>query len=134
MSAKYSNIFPKIYNTIGAFGDLNLLGEINALTGRFKTNRRTNKRGIKSVRATFFFNDDIVSGIGFKKAKFRDKISNSLFGDAQNPRKVRSGNKKFDYFNGSLKLVELSVESEFFMSSKTAKQSEASFESAWMTT
>ena len=113
MALNNSNIFSKIYNTIGAFDDLNLLDGIDALTGIFKIKRITNRQGISSVKATFFFNDDIVSGLGFKKVKFRDKVTNSLFGDAQNPRKVSSGNKKLDYFDGSQKLVELSVERKF---------------------
>ena len=65
------------------------------------------------MKAIVFFKDDIVSDLDFKKVKFKDKVANSLFGDAQNPRKARSGNTKLDYFDGSKKLVELSVKDEF---------------------
>ena len=113
MSSRDSNVFTKIYDTIGAFDDLNLLEEIDALTGNFKVRRRTNRKGISNVKATFTFNDDVISNLGFKKVSFKDKVTNSIFGDAQNPRAVKSGNKKFDYFAGSQKLVELSVEPKF---------------------
>ena len=113
MSRQDTNIFTKIYDTIGAFADLRLLEEIDALTGKFKIRRKTNRKGISNVKATFTFNDDIVNNLGFKKVRFKDKVTNSLFGDAQNPRKVKSGNKKLDYFDGSQKLVELSVERKF---------------------
>ena len=113
MSRQDTNIFTKIYDTIGAFADLGLLEEIDALTGKFKIRRKTNRKGIPNVKATFTFNDDIVNNLGFKKVRFKDKVTNSLFGDAQNPRKVKSGNKKLDYFDGSQKLVELSVERKF---------------------
>ncbi|MDC3011416.1 hypothetical protein OAZ24_04205 [Synechococcus sp. AH-736-G21] len=113
MSRKDTNIFSKIYDTIGAFNNLGLLEEIDALTGNFSIRRKTNRRGISNVKATFTFTDDIVNNLGFKKVKFKDRVTNSLFGDAQNPRKVRSGNKKLDYFDGSQKLVELSVERKF---------------------
>ena len=122
MSRKDTNIFTKIYDTIGAFGDLSLLEEIDALTGKFKVRRKTNRRGISNVKATFIFNDDIVSNLGFKKVRFKDKVTNSLFGDAQNPRKIRSGNKKFDYFDGSQKLVELSVEKKFLNEFENGKK------------
>lgn len=55
------------------------------MTGYFNAKRRTNKKGISIVRATFAFHDDIVSGLGFKKIKFKDKNTNSFFGDADNP-------------------------------------------------
>ena len=110
MTAKNSNVFSEIINVIGAFDDLNLL---DALTGTFKARRRTNKKGISNVKATFIFKDDIISSLGFKKINFKDRVTNSLFGDAQNPRTVKSGNKKFDYYDGGQKLVELSVEPEF---------------------
>ena len=113
MTAKNSNVFSEIINVIGAFDDLNLLGGIDALTGTFKARRRTNKKGISNVKATFIFKDDIISSLGFKKINFKDRVTNSLFGDAQNPRTVKSGNKKFDYYDGGQKLVELSVEPEF---------------------
>ena len=122
MSRKDTNIFTKIYDTIGAFGDLSLLEEIDALTGKFKVRRKTNRQGISNVKATFIFNDDIVSNLGFKKVRFKDKVTNSLFGDAQNPRKIRSGNKKFDYFDGSQKLVELSVEKKFLNEFENGKK------------
>ena len=122
MSSRDSNVFTKIYDTIGAFNDLNLLGEIDALTGNFKVRRKTNRKGISNVKATFIFNDDIFSNLGFKKVRFKDKVTNSLFGDAQNPRKIKSGNKKFDYFDGSQKLVELSVENKFLNEFENGKK------------
>lgn len=122
MSTKASNVFSKIYDTIGAFDDLNLLDQTDALTGNFKIRRRSNKKGIASITALFSFNDDIISGLGFKKVKFRARVTNSLFGDAQNPRKIRSGNKKFDYFDGGSKLVELSVDRNFLNEFETSKK------------
>ena len=113
MSRKDTNIFSKIYDTIGAFNNLSLLEEIDALTGNFSIRRRTNRRDISNIKVTFTFTDDIVNHLGFKKVRFKNKVTNSLFGDAQNPRKVRSGNKKLDYYDGSQKLVELSVERKF---------------------
>ena len=113
MPAKDSNIFSEIYKTIRAFDDLSLLDEADTLTGKFKIKRKTNRQGISNIKATVFFKDDIVSDLDFKKVKFKDKVANSLFGDAQNPRKDRSGDTKLDYFDGSKKLVELSVEDEF---------------------
>ena len=122
MSSKESSVFSKIYDTIGAFNDLRLLEEIDTLTGNFKVKRRTNRQGISNVKATFTFGDDIIRGLGFAKTKFKDKVTNSLFGDAQNPRTTGSGNKKFDYFDGSNKLVELSVENKFLNEFENGKK------------
>ena len=122
MSSKESSVFSKIYDTIGAFNDLSLLEEIDALTGNFKVRRKTNRPDISNVKATFTFNDEFVSNLGFRKTTFKDKVTNSLFGDAQNPRKIRSGNKKFDYFDGSNKLVELSVEQKFLNEFENGKK------------
>jgi len=125
MSASDSNVFSRVYNVIRAFDDLNFLNETDALTGKFKLVRKTNKRmdtlGYSKVKATFLFDDDIVSGLNFKKVKFEDKGSKSLslFGDAHNRRKNKSGNTKLDYLAGpsfddaSQKLVELSVERKY---------------------
>ena len=122
MSAKDSNVFADIANVIGAFSDLNLIDKSDTLTGTFQVKRKTNRKGITSARATFTFKDDAVSNLGFKKVKFRDKITNSLFGDAQNPRTVKSGNKKLDYFADGRKIVELSVEPEYLEAFETGKK------------
>ena len=82
-----TKIILKIVDTIGAFDDLNLLDKTDALTGTFKIKRKINKKGIPNVKAHFIFNDDIFSNLGFKKVTFKDKVTNSLFGDATNPRK-----------------------------------------------
>ena len=124
MPAKDSNIFSEIYKTIRAFDDLSLLDEADTLTGKFKIKRRSNRQGISSIKAIVFFKDDIVSDLDLKKVKFKDKVANSLFGDAQNLRKASSGNTKLDYFDGSKKLVELTLEDKFlnvFEQSKTIK-------------
>ena len=113
MSKKASNVFSKIVDTIGAFGDLNLVDKTDTLTGTFKVKRKINNKGIDNVKATFFFQDDVFSGLGFKKVTFKDKITNSIFGDATNPRTVKSGNKKYDYLDGDKKIVELSIEPEY---------------------
>ena len=122
MPSKESSVFSKIYDTIGAFNDLNLLDETDTLTGNFKVKRKTNRQGISNVKATFTFTDDMVASLGFRKVKFKDKVTNSLFGDAQNPRAAKSGNKKFDYFDGSNKLVELSVEQKFLNEFENGKK------------
>ena len=122
MSAKDSNVFADIANVIGAFSDLNLIDKSDTLTGTFQAKRKTNRKGITSARATFTFKDDAVSNLGFKKVKFRDKITNSLFGDSTNPRTVKSGNKKYDYFDGSQKIVELSVVPEYLEEFETGKK------------
>lgn len=113
MSRKDSNVFSKIVETIGAFGDLNLVVKTDTLTGTFKVKRKTNRKGIDNTKATFFFKDEAFSGLGFKKVTFKDKITNTIFGDATNPRTVKSGNKKYDYFDGAQKIVELSIEPEY---------------------
>ena len=122
MPAKDTNVFSKIYNVIGAFDDLNLLDSSDTLTGTFKTRRKTNKKGISNVKATFVFKDDIVSSLGFKKVKFKDKVTNSLLGDADNPRTTNRGNKKYDYFDGDTKIVELSVEPDYLKAFETGKK------------
>ena len=122
MSAKDSNAFSDIANVIGAFSDLNLIDKSDTLTGTFTAKRKTNRKGITNAKATFFFKDDAVSDLGFKKVIFKDKITNSVFGDAQNPRTVKSGNKKLDYFADGKKIVELSVEPEYLEVFETAKK------------
>ena len=128
MSNKSPNAFAKIIQTIGAFDDLNLLDDSDTLTGTFKTRRKTNKKGISNIKATFIFKDDAFSDLGFKKVRFKDKVTNSLFGDAVNPRTVKSGNKKYDYlgslsgpFSGN-KIVELSIEPAFLKVFETGKK------------
>ena len=122
MSTKDSNLFSKIIQTIGAFDDLNLVDDSDTLTGTFKARRKTNKKGISNVKATFIFKDDIFSGLGFKKLRFKDKVTNSLFGDAHNPRTVKSGNKKYDYLHDGEKIVELSIVPEYLEDFETGKK------------
>ena len=122
MSAKDSNAFSDIANVIGAFSDLNLIDKSDTLIGTFTAKRKTNRKGITNAKATFFFKDDAVSDLGFKKVIFKDKITNSVFGDARNPRTVKSGNKKLDYFADGKKIVELSVEPEYLEVFETAKK------------
>ena len=122
MPKQSSSLFTKIIQTIGAFDDLNLLDKADTLTGAFKARRQTNKKGISNVKATFIFKDDAFSDLGFKKIRFKDKVTNSLFGDATNPRTVKSGNKKYDYFDGSQKIVELSVVPEYLEEFETGKK------------
>ena len=122
MSAKDSNVFSDIANVIGAFSDLDLIDKSDTLTGTFTAKRKTNRKGITNAKATFFFKDEAVSDLGFKKVRFKDKITNSVFGDAQNPRTVKSGNKKLDYFADDRKIVELSVEPEYLEVFETAKK------------
>jgi len=122
MSAKVSNVFSDIANVIGAFSDLDLIDKSDTLTGTFTAKRKTNRKGITNAKATFFFKDEAVSDLGFKKVRFKDKITNSVFGDAQNPRTVKSGNKKLDYFADDRKIVELSVEPEYLEVFETAKK------------
>jgi hypothetical protein len=132
MAKSSPNVFSEIFDAVNIFDTLvDLEG---SLSGTFKIRRKTNKKGIANVRGTFKFKDDILSGFGFNKIKFKDKSSGSFFGDFSdddllgNPRTVRSGNKKFDYsYNGTnsdiltsnnfvgerKKLVELSVFPEF---------------------
>ena len=127
MSRKDSNVFSKIVETIGAFGDLNLVEKTDTLTGTFKVKRKTNRKGIDSVKANFFFKDEAFSGLGFKKVTFKDKLTNSIFGDATNPRTVRSGNKKYDYFDGTKKIVELSIEPEYLEKFEQGKKHKGFF-------
>ena len=122
MSAKDSNAFSDIANVIGAFSDLDLIDKSDTLTGTFTAKRKTNRKGITNAKATFFFKDEAVSDLGFKKVRFKDKITNSVFGDAQNPRTVKSGNKKLDYFADDRKIVELSIEPEYLEVFETAKK------------
>ena len=122
MSAKDSNAFSDIANVIGAFSDLDLIDKSDTLTGTFTAKRKTNRKGITNAKATFFFKDEAVSDLGFKKVRFKDRITNSVFGDAQNPRTVKSGNKKLDYFADDRKIVELSIEPEYLEVFETAKK------------
>ena len=122
MSTKDSNAFSDIANVIGAFSDLDLIDKSDTLTGTFTAKRKTNRKGITNAKATFFFKDEAVSDLGFKKVRFKDKITNSVFGDAQNPRTVKSGNKKVDYFADGRKIVELSIEPEYLEVFETAKK------------
>ena len=122
MSAKDSNAFSDIANVIGAFSDLDLIDKSDTLTGTFTAKRKTKRKGITYAKATFFFKDEAVSNLGFKKVRFKDTITNSVFGDAQNPRTVKSGNKKLDYFADDRKIVELSIEPEYLEVFETAKK------------
>ncbi|QNJ04273.1 hypothetical protein [Synechococcus sp. PROS-U-1] len=122
MPRKASNVFSKIINVIGAFDDLNLVDNSDTLIGNFRARSRTNKKGISNVKAVFTFKDDAVSGLGFKKVIFKDKITNSFFGDAENARTVKSGNKKFDYLDKGKKIVELSIEPEFINEFENGKK------------
>ena len=122
MPATSSNLFSKIVKTIGGFDDLNLVDSTDTLTGTFKAKRKTNAKGITKIKAVFIFQDDTFSGLGFKKVRYKDKLTNSLFGDATNPRTVKSGNKKYDYFDGEKKIVELSVVPEYLEEFETGKK------------
>ena len=132
MAKSSPNVFSEIFDAVNTFDYLVDLD--GSLSGTFKINRKTNRKGIATAKGTFIFKDDILSGFGFNKISFKDKASASLFGDFSdddllgNPRTVKSGNKKFDYsYNGTnsdilnsknfigerKKLVELSVFPEF---------------------
>jgi len=111
---RHNNVFSKVYDTIGAFDDLLSFDKSDALTGSFKVKRKRNKKGISNIKATFAFDSESVNNLGFRKVNFKDRITNSLFGDSLNPRTVKSGNRKFDYQDiDGAKLVELSVEGDF---------------------
>ena len=141
MAKAQPNAFSQIFDNINIFDDLVPLDE--SLTGTFKIKRKTNNRGIANVKATFSFKDDILQGLGFKKVKFKDRNSSSLFGDfgddaeLGNPRTVRSGSKKYDYlYNGTnsdilksndfdgdnKKLVELSILPSFINTFESDKK------------
>jgi hypothetical protein len=126
------NVFSELFDVINVFDDLVDLDD--SLSGTFKLTRKTNRKGVANIKATFVFKDEILQKLDSKKVSFKDKSSNSLFGDfgdvdqIGNPRTVKSGNKKFDYlYNGedsdtlskgdiaesSKKLVELSIVPEF---------------------
>lgn len=122
MSRKEANLFSKIIQTVGAFDDLNLVDDSDTLTGSFRARRKTNRRGVSNVKATFLFKDDIFSSLGFKKVIFKDKVTNSFFGDANNPRTVKSGNKKYDYLDNGKKIVELSIVPEYLEEFETGKK------------
>ena len=123
MAAKESNVFSKIYNVIGAFDDLDLLEKGDTLTGSFKVKRKMKNDGISKIKATFVFKDDFVSDLGFKKVKFQDKVTNSFFGDAENPRTTNRGNKKYDYLaSDGTKIVELSVEPDYLKAFESGKK------------
>ena len=122
MSRRELNLFSKIIQTVGAFDDLNLVDDSDTLTGAFRARRKTNRRGASNVKATFLFKDDIFSRLGFKKVIFKDKVTNSFFGDANNPRIVKSGNKKYDYLDNGKKIVELSIVPEYLEDFETGKK------------
>ena len=131
MTKSSPNVFSEIFDSVNFFD--NLFDLDGSLSGTFKINRKTNRKGV-TAKGTFIFKDDMLADFGFKKISFKDKSSGSLFGDFSdddllgNPRTVKSGNKKFDYlYNGTnskilnssnfvgerKKLVELSVFPEF---------------------
>ena len=106
MAKSSPNVFSEIFDAVNTFDYLVDLD--GSLSGTFKINRKTNRKGIATAKGTFIFKDDILSGFGFNKISFKDKASASLFGDFSdddllgNPRTVKSGNKKFDYsYNGT---------------------------------
>ena len=121
------NVFSEIFDAVNIFDTLVDLD--GSLSGTFKIRRKTNKKGIANVKGTFSFKDDILAALGFKKISFKERASDSLFGDfgddqlLGNPRTVKSGNKKLDYlykgtnsdilqsknFASENKLVELSI-------------------------
>ena len=78
MSRRELNLFSKIIQTVGAFDDLNLVDDSDTLTGAFRARRKTNRRGVSNVKATFLFKDDIFSRLGFKRVIFKDKVTNSF--------------------------------------------------------
>ena len=124
MPASSSNIFPTIINTIEAFGSQFGLNGTDSLTGTFKVKRKSRGNGLAKVKASFQFKDELFSGLGSKATRitYKDKITNSIFGDAENPRTVRSGNKKYDYYNNGNKIVELSIEPEFITEFENGKK------------
>ena len=132
MAKSTTNVLSEIFDAVTYFDTLVDLD--GSLSGTFKINRKTNRKGKDNVKGKFIFKDDIVAGLGFSKIRFKDKSPGSLFGDFSDdnllgdPRTVKSGNKKFDYsYNGTnsdilnsknfigerKKLVELSVFPEF---------------------
>ena len=113
MRTKPSSIFSKILDVIEVFDNFADLDQTDSLTGTFQVRRRKNRKGISNVKATFLFKDDIVSGTKFRKVRFKDRITNSLFGDAVNERTSGKGNKKYDYLDNGEKIVELSIEPQF---------------------
>ena len=124
MPANNSNIFSSIIETIEFYDNLLGLDRTDSLTGTFKVKRKTRGNGLAKVKATFQFKDEFVAGLGSKgtKIKYKDKITNSIFGDAENPRTVRSGNKKYDYYNDGKKIVELSIEPQFIAEFESGKK------------
>ena len=116
------NAFSTIIDAIETFDDLIGLDQSDTLTGTFKAKRRTNKKGISSVKATFKFKNDIAKELGLKTLKFKDKVTNSFFGDSENARTLASGNKKLDYFEDGKKIVEVSVEPEHLNAFETNKK------------
>ena len=104
MAKSTTNVLSKIFDAVNYFDTrVDLDG---SLSGTFKIKRKTNRKGINSVNATFKFKGDIIEGLK-TNFYFTDKSPDSLFGDFSddnllgNPRTVRSGNKKFDYsYNG----------------------------------
>ena len=124
MPASSSNIFPTIIDTIEDFGSQFGLNETDSLTGTFMMKRKSRGNGLAKVKATFQFKDELFSGLSSKATKiyYKDKITNSIFGDAKNPRTVRSGKKKYDYYNNGSKIVQLSIEPEFISEFENSKK------------
>ena len=113
MRTKPSSVFSKILDVIEEFDNFANLDQIDSLTGTFRVRRRKNRRGISNVKATFLFKDDIISGTKFSKVRFKDRVTNTIFGDAVDPRTSGKGNKKYDYLENGDKIVELSIEPQF---------------------
>ena len=127
MPANSSNIFPTIIDTIEAFGCQFGLNETDSLTGIFKVTRKSNGNGIAKVHAVFEFKDELFSGLGSNdtKIKYKDRVANSIFGDAENPRTVESGKKSMTITTTATKLLSYRSSRDSLQKLKTAKQSKA---------
>ena len=118
--ASYENIFHKISDSIEDISeiikqdDLDDLTGLGVLSGTFKARNRTNSNGISNSKSTFVFKDDLVTDQGINKISHKDKLSNSLFSDAVNPRTKKSGDKKYDYLDANgKKVATLTIEKEY---------------------
>ena len=115
---KAGNAFAKIRNSLQSLDEIVDLDGVDSLTGKFIAPcRKPNGKGKKCVtglKAKFIFKDDILKDAGFGKIQFRDKLTNTPFGEGVNPRRAgKTGNKKFDFLDNGDKIVELSVEPRF---------------------
>ena len=118
MTKSTPNVFSKFFDAVNKAGNIVDLNGYGSLSGTFKINRKTNRKGIATAKGTFIFKDfkdDILANFGLKKISFKDKSAGSLFGDFSdsadslfgdfsdgNRRTLKSGNEKFDYlYNGT---------------------------------